>query len=105
LFHSWALDQRRIFSFGMRDAEALPTAAATGLVVRLGIVGRRQEFFPTVLAAKVEGFSIAFGVEGGGGIHGHSADGVFGFGFRRIHDAVSFVFAVIAFPTSVFGCR
>lgn len=75
-------DQRRIFTFGMRAAEALPTAAATGLVVRFGMVGRRQEFFPTVLAAKVEGFSIAFGMEGGGGIHGHSADGVFGFGFR-----------------------
>jgi hypothetical protein len=84
-------------SFRMRAAEALPTAAATGLVVRLGLVRRRQEFIPAVLAAKVEGFSIAFGVKGGGGIHGHSADEVFGFGFRRIHDAVSFVlFLVVA---------
>jgi hypothetical protein len=73
------------------SARTLSAAAATGLVVRLGNVGRGQEFFPALLAAKVGGFSIAFGVEGGGGIHGHSADGVFGFGFRRIHDDVSFL--------------
>ena len=42
-------------------------------------------------AAEVERLSIAFSVEGGGGIHGHAADEVDSFGFRRIHGAVSFV--------------
>ena len=53
------------------------STATTGLVVRLATVGRRQEFFPAVLAAKVEGFSIAFGAESGGFVHGQSSDGVF----------------------------
>ena len=71
----------------------LPTAASR-LGFRLGIGGRGQKLLPAAIAAKVEGLSIAFGVDGGGGIHGHSADGVDSFGFRRIHDAVSFLFVV-----------
>ncbi len=57
-----------------------------------------------MLAAEVECFPIAFGVEGGGGVHGHAADGVDSFGFRRTHIFVSFLFVVTAFPTSVFRC-
>ena len=53
-----------------------------------------------MLAAKIEFFAIAFGVESGGCIHGHSTDRIFGFGFRRIHNAVFFVFVITAFPTS-----
>ena len=69
----------------------LPTTAAAGLIVGLGVDGLGKELLATVLAAKVERLSIAFGVKGGGGIHGHAADGVDGFGCRRIHDAVSLV--------------
>ena len=72
----------------------LPTAAPARLILGLGVGGLGKKLLATVLAAKVEGLSIAFGVEGGGFVHGHAADGVDGFGFRRIHDAVNFLFVV-----------
>jgi hypothetical protein len=34
-------------------------------------------------------------VESGCFVHGHSADGVFGFGFRVFHDCASFVVVVV----------
>jgi hypothetical protein len=43
--------------------------------------GRGQKLLPTVVAAKVERFPIAVGVESGRFVHGHSADGVLGCGF------------------------
>jgi hypothetical protein len=71
------------------------STAASRLALRLGAGGRGQKLLPAVLAAKVECFSIAFGVESGGFIHGHSADGVFGHGFRFIHGHVSFLVVVV----------
>jgi uncharacterized protein (DUF952 family) len=50
---------------------------------------------PAVVAAKVKHLSIAFSVESGGFIHGHSADGVFGHGFRFFHGHVSFLVVVV----------
>jgi hypothetical protein len=38
-----------------------------------------------VVTAKIERLSIAFGVESGRFVHGHSADGVFGHGSRFFH--------------------
>jgi hypothetical protein len=74
----------------------LPTAVSR-LAFRLGTGGRGQELLPAGLAAKVERLSIAFGVESGGFVHGHSADGVFGHGFRFIHGHVSFLVVVTVF--------
>jgi hypothetical protein len=60
-------------------------SAAARLALRLRTGGGGQEFLPTVVTAKVERLSIAFGVESGCFAHGHAADGVFGLGFRFIH--------------------
>jgi hypothetical protein len=49
-----------------------------------------------VVAAKVERLSLAFGVESGRFVHGHSADRVFGHGFRFFHGHVSFFVVVVA---------
>jgi hypothetical protein len=47
-----------------------------------------------MVAAKVERLSIAFGVESGCLVHGHSADGVFGHGLRFFHGHVPFLVVV-----------
>jgi hypothetical protein len=64
---------------------AFVSTAASRLIVRLGTGERGQKLLPTVVAAEVERLSIAFGVESGCFVHGHSADGVFGHGFRVFH--------------------
>ncbi len=74
----------------MLAAGTLPTATS-GLVLRLGIGGRGQKLSPAVFAAKVECFSVAVGVDRGGLVHGHAADGVFGHRFRFIHGLVTFL--------------
>jgi hypothetical protein len=76
-------------------ARMLPTTAAR-LTLGLSTGGRGQKLLPTVVAAKVERLSSAFGVESRGFVHGHSADGVFGHGFRFFHCFVSFLVVVIA---------
>jgi hypothetical protein len=76
------------------NVRALSTAASR-LVLPLSTGGRRQKLLPTVVAAKVERLSIAFGVESGCFVHGHSADGVFGRGFRFFHGLVSFLVVVV----------
>jgi hypothetical protein len=68
---------------------ALSTAASR-LLLRLGTGGRGQKLLPAVVAAKVKRLAIAFGLESGCFVHGHSADGVFGFGFRFVHGQISF---------------
>jgi hypothetical protein len=70
--------------------ETLLSTTASGFSLRPGTGGRGQELFQAVAAAKVERLSIAFSVQGGGFVHGHSADGVFGHGFRFFHGHVSF---------------
>ena len=70
--------------------------AAVRLFRGLRTGGRGQKLLPTVVAAKVERFSIAFSVESRGFVHGHSADGIFRHGFRFIHGRVSFLVVVIA---------
>jgi hypothetical protein len=71
---------------------ALSTTATRGsLGLRPG--GRGQKLLPTVVAAKVERLSTAFGVESGCFVHGHSADGVLGHGFRFFHGHVSCLIA------------
>ena len=67
---------------------ALSTTATRGsLGLRPG--GRGQKLLPTVVAAKVERFPIAFGVESGCFVHGHSADGILGHGLRFFRGHVS----------------
>jgi hypothetical protein len=60
---------------------ALLSTATSRLALRLGTNGRGQKLLTTVVTAKIERLSIAFGVESGCFVHGHSADGVFGHGF------------------------
>jgi hypothetical protein len=74
----------------------LLSTTAPGLLFRLGIDGRGQKLFPAVFAAKIERLSIAFGVDRGGLVHGHAADGVFGRGFRFIHGHVPFLGVVVS---------
>lgn len=84
---------------------ALLSTATSRLVLRLSNGGRGQELLPTVVAAKVERLSIAFGVESGDFVHGHSTDGVFGHGFRFFHSHVSFVGCCCnCLLISVLGC-
>ena len=61
------------------------STAASRLFLRLGTGRRGQKLLPTLVATKVERLSIAFGVESGCFVHGHSADGVFGHRFRFFH--------------------
>jgi hypothetical protein len=73
------------------------STAASRLVLRLSTGGRGQKLLPTVVAAKVDRLSIAFGVESGCFVHSHSADGVFGHGFRFFHGHVPFLVVVTVF--------
>jgi hypothetical protein len=73
----------------------LLSTAASRFTLQLVTGGRGQKLLPAVVAAKVERFSIAFGVESGGFVHGHSADGVFGHRFRFFHGHVSFLVVVV----------
>ena len=71
------------------------STAASRLVLWLGTGGRGQKLLPAMVAAKVERLSIAFGVESGGFVHVHSADGIFGRGFRFVHGHVPFLVVVV----------
>ena len=82
------------------DAQTLSTAAAIGFIIRFCIGGGGQEFPTAVLAAEVGCLSIAFGVESGGGIDGHAADGIDCFGFGCVHVGFSILFVLIALSIS-----
>ena len=69
----------------------LLSTTAPGLLFRLGTGGRGQKLLLTLLAAKVERLAIAFDVDRGGLVHGHSTDRVFSRGFRFVHSHVSFL--------------
>jgi hypothetical protein len=71
------------------------STAASRLALRLGAGGRGQKLLPAVVATKVEGLSVTFGVKSGAFVHGHSADGVFGHGFRFVHCFASFLVVVV----------
>ena len=73
----------------------LSTTAAR-LFLGVYAVGHGQKLLPAVIAAKVERLFIAVGLESRGFVHGHSADGAFGHGFRFFHGFVSFLVVVIA---------
>jgi hypothetical protein len=73
---------------------AFLSATASRLFLRLATGGRGQKLLPTSLAAKVERLSLSFGVESGCCVHGHSADGVFGDGFRFFHGHAPFLVIV-----------
>jgi len=68
----------------------LSSTTTSGLLFRQGAGGRGQKLLPAVFAAKVKRLVIAVGVDRGGLVHGHAADGVFGRGFRFIHGHVPF---------------
>jgi hypothetical protein len=71
------------------------STAASRLVVWLSASGRGQKLLPAVVAAKVERLPTAFGMEGGCFVHVHSADGVFGCGFRLFHGHIPFLVVVV----------
>jgi hypothetical protein len=71
------------------------STTASCLFLDLSSGRRGLKLLLTVVAAKVERLSIAFGVESGCFVNGHSADGVFGHGFRFFHDYVSFLIVVV----------
>ena len=87
------------FAYNMR----VSSTAASRLVLRLSTGGRGQKLLPTVVAAKVDRLSIAFGVESGCFVHGHAADGVFGHGFRFIHGHVPFLLLLLSFDSDFSG--
>jgi hypothetical protein len=66
------------------------SAAAFRRSLGLCVSGRRQKLLQTMVAAKVGGLSIAFGVESGGFVNGHAADGVSGFSRGFSHIFVSY---------------
>ena len=71
------------------------STAASRLVGWLSTSGRGQKLLPAVVAAKVERLPTAFGMEGSCFVHVHSADGVFGRGFRFFHGHVPFLVVVV----------
>jgi len=78
------------FSLRLVRAGGLTSTAAARLTFRLGTVGRGQKLLPAVVAAEVVHLSTALGVERGGFVHGHAADGVDGFGFGWFRGHISF---------------
>jgi hypothetical protein len=58
--------------------------------IATGFVGHdlRQKFLPAMFAAKVKSLAVAFGVESGGFIYSHSANGILGGRFRFFHRRV-----------------
>src|ERR1035441_2442863 len=92
---NWLLMGMSGFCFA--HMERMLSTAAFRLSVRLNTGGRGQKLLPAVVAAKVERLSIAFAVESGCFVHGHSADGVFGHGFRFFHGHVPFSVVVVTF--------
>jgi hypothetical protein len=77
---------------------AFLSTAASRLLFRLSTSAGRQKLLPTMVTAKVERLSIAFGAKSGCFIHGHSADAVFGHGCRFFHGHVSFLIIVQGAP-------
>jgi hypothetical protein len=77
------------------------SAAASSFVLRLRTGGRSQKLFAAVFSAEIKRLSIAFGVDSGCFIHGHSADGVFGRGFHGIHGLASFHLRTCTLMTTV----
>ncbi len=71
------------------------STALSRLLLRLRTGGLGQKLLSAVVAAKVERLAIALGVDRGGVVHGHSADGVFGHGFRFIPGVASFLVVVL----------
>jgi hypothetical protein len=65
------------------------------IVLREALSRRGQKLLPAVVAAKVKRLSIAFGVESGCFVYGHSADGVFGHGFRFFNGHISSLVVVV----------
>lgn len=57
------------------------TAATAGLDFDLGAGGFGDKLLPTVVAAKIERLSIAFGVKSSCLVDTHSTDGIFRRGF------------------------
>jgi hypothetical protein len=90
---NWLLMGMSGFCFS--HMERMLSTAASRLSVRLSTAGRGQKLLPAVVAAKVEPLSVALGVESGCFVHSHSADGVFGYGFRFFHDHVPFLVVVV----------
>jgi hypothetical protein len=76
------------------------STAASRLVLWLNTGGCGQKLLPTVVAAKIKRLSLAFGVQSSCLVHGHSADGVFGRGFRFFHGHVPFLVVVTVGPAS-----
>ena len=83
--------------FCFNDNMRVLSTAASRLALRLGTGGRGQELLSALVAAKKERLSTAFDMESGGFVHGHSADRVFGHGFRFFHGHISFLVVVIIF--------
>jgi hypothetical protein len=75
---------RIYFAYNLR----MLSTAGFRLIHGLSASGRGLKLLPTVVAAKVERLSSAVGVESGCFVNGHSADGVFGHGFRFFHGDV-----------------
>jgi hypothetical protein len=90
---NWLLMGMSGFCFS--HMERMLSSAASRLSVRLTTGGRGQKLLPAVVAAKVERLSVAFAVESGCFVHGHSAEGVFGHGFRFFHGHVPSLVVVV----------
>ena len=67
----------------------LSTAAARG-ALRLDISRGSEKFLATMVAAKIERLAIALSVQSGCLVHGHAADGVFGWCLSCIHNIALF---------------
>ena len=83
----YGFQPRFYFAYNVR----VSSTAATSLSRGLSTGGGGQKLLPTAVAAKVVRLAIAFGGQSGGFVHGHSANRVFGHGFRFFHGHVSFL--------------
>lgn len=87
-------------SRGQIRRRLLRTTAASGRFLWCGAGRGGQELRPAGLAAEIECLPIALGVESGGFVHVHAADGV-GRGVRCLHGGSSFAVDVAAVDVSI----
>jgi hypothetical protein len=64
----------------------LAAAAKSGLHIRLGTGGGRQELQHTTVTAKIGGLPIEVGMKDFGRVHSHPADRILGYDIGRAHN-------------------
>jgi len=71
------------------------STTTSGLFLRFGAGGRSEKLLSAVLTAKVVRLAIALSAESGCFVDGHSANRVFGYGFRVLHGRTPLLMLIV----------